>query len=108
MKKINEENTYDIRELKHLRNENPYTIIIGHIKTNSIRNKFESLIKSVSNNLGIIMVSETKNDDTFPESLLFLSKVSQNLIDLTVKLRVQECGNFTLDNRSYKCLKKLQ
>ena len=55
------------RELKHLRNKNPYRVIIGHININSIRNKFESLLKYVGNNLDILMVSETKIDDTFLE-----------------------------------------
>ena len=30
-KSINEENTYGIREIKYLRNENPCRVIIGHI-----------------------------------------------------------------------------
>lgn len=34
-KAINEENTYDTRELKHLKNENPYRLIIDDIKKNS-------------------------------------------------------------------------
>ena len=59
-KPLNEENTYEIRELKHLRKENSYRVIIGHININSIRNKFESLVKYVGNNLDILMVSETK------------------------------------------------
>ena len=89
MKKINEENTYDIRELKHLRNENPHRIIIGHIKINSIRNKFASLIKIVGNNLGIIMVSETKKDDAFPESLFFIEGFSKpNRLDRKAKSAV--------------------
>ena len=58
-KSKNEENTYGIRVLKHLRNENPYRVITGHININSIRNKFESLVKYVDNNLDILMVSET-------------------------------------------------
>ena len=62
---INEENTYDIR---NLRNGNPDRVVIGHININSIRNKFESLVKYVSNNIDILMVSEKKVDDTFPES----------------------------------------
>ena len=75
-KPINEENTYGIRELKHLRNENPYRVIIGHININSIRNKFESLVKYVGNNLDILVVSETKIDDTFPESQFLIEGFS--------------------------------
>ena len=53
-KPINEENTYDVREPKHLRNENPYRFIVGHININSIRNRFESLVKYVGNNLDML------------------------------------------------------
>ena len=34
-KRINEENTYDNRGLKHLRNENPYRLIIDDINKKS-------------------------------------------------------------------------
>ena len=54
--------------VKHLRNQNPYRVIIGHINKHSIRNKFESLVKYVRNNLDILMVSKTKINDTFPQS----------------------------------------
>ena len=85
-KPLNEENTYDIRELKHLRNENPYRVIIGHISINSIRNKFESLVKYVGNDLDILVVSETKIDDTFPESQFLIEGFSTSYrLDLTAK-----------------------
>ena len=64
-------NTYGIQDLKHLRNENPFRVIIGHININSIRNKFEPLVKYVGNNLDILMVSETKIDDTFSRVTIF-------------------------------------
>ena len=59
-KPINEANAYDIRELKHLRNENPYRVIIGYIDINSIRNKFGSLVKYVGNNSDTLMISDIK------------------------------------------------
>ena len=60
-KPLNEENTYDIRELKHLRNENPYRVIIGHVNINSMRNKFESLVKYV----GILMIDVSIHTQTY-------------------------------------------
>ena len=45
----------------------PFRVIIGHININSIRNKFEPLVSFLSNNLDILMISETKTDDTFPD-----------------------------------------
>ena len=72
-KTINEENNYGIQELKYLRKENPYKVIIGHININSIRNKFESLVKYVGNNLEI---SETKIGDTLSESQFLIEGFS--------------------------------
>ena len=63
-----DKNTNGICKLKQLRNQNPHTIIIGQLNINSVRNKFESLVRFVDKNLDILMVSETKTDDTFPES----------------------------------------
>ena len=75
-KPLNEETTYGIRDLKHLRNENPFRVIIGHVNINSIRNTFEPLVKYFGNNLDILMVSETKIDDTFPESQFLIEGFS--------------------------------
>ena len=46
-------------------------------------------MKYVGNNLDILMVLETKVDDTFPEPQLFID-VFQHLIDLIRQLRVRE------------------
>ena len=69
-------NTNNICELKQLRNQNPHRIIIGHLNINSIRNKFESLVRFVGNNLDILMVSETKIDYAFLESQFFIKGFS--------------------------------
>ena len=85
---IDEENTYDIRQLKCLRNQNPCRVIIGHININSKRNKFQSLVKYVGNNLHIDMVSATKVDDTFPESQFLIENFSTpHRLDGTAKSR---------------------
>ena len=44
---------------------------------NSIRNKFESLVRFVGNNLDILMVSETKIDDTFLKSQFLIEGFSK-------------------------------
>ena len=54
--------------LYQVRINNPSRIIFGQININSIRNKFEQLIFIFSNKIDILMVSETKLDDTFPTS----------------------------------------
>ena len=42
-------------------------IIIGHLNINSIRNKFECLKYIIDKNVDILLISETKLDETFPE-----------------------------------------
>ena len=49
---------------------------MGHININSIRNKFESLLKYVGNNLDILIVLETKIDITSPESQFLMEGFS--------------------------------
>ena len=65
---ILDENTYDFRAFNDLRKGNPIRVIIGHININCIRDKFEPLVIFINNNLDILMISQTKIDDTFPES----------------------------------------
>ena len=53
---------------------------------NSIKNKFELLLKYASNKLDILLVSETKTDDTLPESqILIESFLSPYRLDRTAK-----------------------
>ena len=61
---ITDQNTSDICEINDLRNQNPFRVIIGDININSIRNKFETLVSFINNNLDTLMISETKIDDT--------------------------------------------
>ena len=52
--------------LKNLKLKNPHRIAIGQININSIRNKFEPFKKLVKGNLDIIVVTESKLDESFP------------------------------------------
>ena len=73
---IIDENTYDFRRIKDLRNQNPFRVIMSHINVNSIRNKFEPLVNFINNSLNILMISETKIDETFPESQFLIEGFS--------------------------------
>ena len=73
---IIDENTFDFRGINDLRNQNPFRVIIGHININSIRNKFEPLVSFINNNLDILMISETKINDTFPDSQFLIEGFS--------------------------------
>ena len=46
--------------LKKLRSKNVGRMTIGYLNINSIRNKFDPLKETVSQNLDILMVAETK------------------------------------------------
>ena len=52
--------------LQKLRVNNPLRIIVGQLNMNSIRNKFDALCSIFQQKIDILLVSETKIDDTFP------------------------------------------
>ena len=62
----NLESEYFGNKLKSLRTSNLHRIIIAQININSIRNKFKALVNGVRGNVDILMISETKIDDSFP------------------------------------------
>ena len=54
--------------LNELRAKNSERLIIAHININSVEHKFESIVSLVKNKVDIIMISETKIDESFPLS----------------------------------------
>ena len=46
--------------------DNLNKLIFAHLNINSIRNKFELLSKQIKGNVDVLMISETKIDDSFP------------------------------------------
>ena len=57
-------NPYNI--LKGVRVANINRLIIGQLNINSLRNKFEALKETIKGNLDILIITETKLDDSFP------------------------------------------
>ena len=55
-------------EIKSFRLRNISKTIVGHININSISSKFEQLKELVLKHVDILVVTETKLDDTFPNS----------------------------------------
>ena len=51
---------------KTLRSDNSNKLLFARININSIRNKFEFLSTQVKGNIDVLMVFETKIDDSFP------------------------------------------
>ena len=52
--------------LKNIKLENANRPVIAHLNINSIRNKIESLKLIIGNNIDILLISETKLDNSFP------------------------------------------
>ena len=53
-------------QLKSIRIKNLNKIVIGHLNINSLRNKFDFLVTQVKGSIDILMISETKTDNSFP------------------------------------------
>ena len=53
-------------KLKNIRLKNPNRLIIAQLNINSLRNKFDSLVRILHYNLDILLISETKIDSSFP------------------------------------------
>ena len=51
--------------LKSIRWENTNKSVFGRINIESLRNKFKLLIDQVKGNIDVLMISETKMDDSF-------------------------------------------
>ena len=53
-------------KLKALRLSNMDRIIVAQINVNSIRNTFDALMTGIQNKVDILLIPETKLDETFP------------------------------------------
>ena len=58
--------------LKVMKENSPNKIIVGQLNISSLRNKFEALQYIINRNLDIILLSETKLDDSFPSARFML------------------------------------
>ena len=63
--------------LKNIRQKNLYSPIIGQLNINSIRNKFSFLDELVKDYLDILLISETKLDDSFTSNQFLLKGFSK-------------------------------
>ena len=64
---LNKENTDPYKLLKSIKISNINRLIIGQLNINSLRNKFEALKLIMKGNLDILIITETKLDETFPK-----------------------------------------
>ena len=56
------------KALKDIRVSNMNKLIFGLLNINSLRNKFDVFSEEVNGSIYILMVAETKLDDSFPEA----------------------------------------
>ena len=56
------------KALKDIRVSNMNKLIFGLLNINSLRNKFDVFSEQVNGSIYILMVAETKLDDSFPEA----------------------------------------
>ena len=59
-----------------LRASNPDKLVFAHLNINSIRNKLEMLSGQIKGNIDVLLVSETKIDDTFPNGNFLIDGLS--------------------------------
>ena len=69
-----------------MRQKNLNRPIIAQLNINSIRNKFKFLEKDICANLDILLISETKLDDSFPSAQFLLDGFSK-------PYRLERCSN---------------
>ena len=65
--------------------ENPKNVIVGHRNINSLRNKFELLKPFIYNAFDIFLVSETKIDNSFPNSSVWLGLGCLDMIEIALE-----------------------
>ena len=63
--------------LNNLRVKNVNRLICAQLNINSIRNKFNSLVDMINNNIDILMISETKLDPSFPNDQFHIHGFSE-------------------------------
>ena len=73
----NGQNVVDIRELKNLRIKYHDRLIIGSLNINSLSGKFDQLKFTINDNLDVIIIQETKIDESFPEAQFLIPGYSK-------------------------------
>ena len=62
--------------LEEMKPNSPDNLILGHVSINSIQSKFDVLTYIIVNNIDIILISETKINDTFLTAQFFITVFS--------------------------------
>ena len=82
--------------MKSIRRENTNKLVFAHVNINSLRNEFDLLANQVKGNIHVLMISETKTDDSFPLGNFLIGdfskpyKLDRDLLDGGILLYVRE------------------
>ena len=57
----------EAKDLPHFRKNNQNKLVIAHLNINSFRKKFELLNERTKGNADILLISETKINESFPD-----------------------------------------
>ena len=64
----------DLHSLSNIRKNNINRLILAHININSIRKKLDQLVDGIKGKVDVLMISETKTDNSFPAMQLLIEK----------------------------------
>ena len=84
--RIDESYSSDLNSLKKVRQKNIQRPIIGQLNINSVRNKFSFLCSEISQNLDILLLSETKLDSSLPTGQFLMNGFRK-------PYRLDQCSN---------------
>ena len=66
-----------VASLFYIRKRNLNKLVVAHLNINSLRLKFDSLAQKITGNVDILMISETKLDNSFPEGQFLIEGYSK-------------------------------
>ena len=64
------------QDLRAYRIRNVGKVIVATLNINSVRNKFDELKMTIAGNIDVLVITETKLDDTFPTGQFFIEGFS--------------------------------
>ena len=67
----------NVASLCSIRKRNLNKLVVAHLNINSLRLKFDSLVQKITGNVNILMISETKLDNSFPEGQFLIEGYSK-------------------------------
>ena len=67
----------NVASLCSIRKRNLNKLVVAHLNINSLRLKFDSFVQKITGNVDILMISETKLDNSFPEGQFLIEGYSK-------------------------------